>query len=77
MTTFVLGTDQERALRSAAAAAVRLTAEELRPDDDERAEHLVILISQVFSEPVPGASLTGHTKVLEALQRILALTAAI
>jgi len=34
LTALVLGTDQERALRSAATAAVRLTAAELRPDDD-------------------------------------------
>ena len=52
LTTFVLGTDQERALGSAATAAVRLTAEELRPDDDEQAEHLSRVISQVFSEPI-------------------------
>jgi hypothetical protein len=38
LTTALFGTDQERALRSAATAAVQLTASDLRPDDDEQAE---------------------------------------
>jgi hypothetical protein len=62
LTTLVLGSDQERALRLAATAAVRLTAEELRPDNGEQAEHAALVISQVFNEPVPDAPL-----VLEAL----------
>ena len=68
LTTVLLGTEQERALRSAATTAVRQTARDLRPDDDERAEHVALVISQVFSEPAPGASLARHTTVLEALQ---------
>ncbi len=40
LTALILGTEQERALRCAATAAVRLTAEELRPGDDEQAEHV-------------------------------------
>jgi tetratricopeptide (TPR) repeat protein len=67
LTTLVLGTDQERALRSAAAAAVRLTAEELRPGDAGQAEHVALVISQVFSEPMPNAPLAGRPTVLEAL----------
>ena len=66
--TLVLGTDQERALRSAATAAVRLAAEGLRPDDDEQAEHLALVINQVFGEPMPDAPLAANTTVLEALQ---------
>lgn len=54
LATFVLGSDQERALRSAATAAVRLTAGELCPGDPERAEHVSRVISQVFSEAMPG-----------------------
>ncbi len=46
---FVLGTDQERALRQAAAAAVGLTARELRPGDHEQADQLALVISQVFA----------------------------
>ncbi len=68
LTTVLSGTDQERALRSAATAAVQLTAEELCQGDAEQAEHVALVISQVFSEPVPGASLANHKSVLEALQ---------
>ena len=38
LTALVLGSDQQRALRSAATAAARRTAEELWPDDDEQAQ---------------------------------------
>ncbi len=65
--SLVLGTDQERALRSAAAAAVRLTATELCPDS-QQAENLARIINQVFSEPVPEVPLSGQTTLLEALQ---------
>ncbi len=68
LTTLVLGTDQERALRSAATAAVQLTAEELRSGDDEQTEHVTLVISQVFGEPVPAAPLAGQATLLEALQ---------
>ena len=68
LTTVVLGSDQERALRSAATAAVQLTARELRPGDDEQAAQLSMVVSEVFGEPVPGASLAGDGTVLEALQ---------
>ena len=64
LTTLILGTDQERALRSAATAAVLLTAEELRPDDAEQAEHLALVISQVFDEltskPPTSVALATH-----------------
>jgi len=69
LTTVLFGTDQERALRSAATAAVQLTASELRPDDDEQAEQVALVISQVFSKPVPDALLTRHKTMTEALQR--------
>lgn len=59
LTTALLGTDQERALRSAATAAVQLTASELRPDDDEQAEQVALETSQVFGNPVPDAPLAG------------------
>ena len=72
LTTIVLGTEQERALRVAAAAAVRRTAEELRPDDDERAEQLALVISQVFGDPVPSAPLARHKTMVEALQAEIA-----
>lgn len=64
----VLGGDQERALRRAASAAVMLTATELHPDDGEAAAELAMVISEVFSEPVPAPRLAGHATVLEAPQ---------
>jgi WD domain, G-beta repeat len=68
LTTLVLGTDQQRALRSAATAAVQFTAEQLRPDDQEQAEHVARVISEVFSEPVPYAQFAWRETVLEALR---------
>jgi len=69
LTTLVLGSEQERALRSVATAAVQLTAEELCPGDEEQTEHVALVINQVFGEPVPGAPLAGgYGTVLETLQ---------
>jgi hypothetical protein len=51
----VLGTDQERALRPAATAAVRLTAEELRQDDEEQTELERWWSAKFFGQPVPSA----------------------
>ncbi len=68
LTSLVLGTDQERALRHATTGAVQRTADELRPPDDEQAEHIALVISQVFSEPVPPAPLAAQATLLEALQ---------
>jgi tetratricopeptide (TPR) repeat protein len=67
LTELVLGTDQERALRAAATAAVQRTADELCPDDQEQAAHLAAVVSQVFSEPVPSGPLAGQETVLEEL----------
>ncbi len=68
LATLGLGNEQERALRSAATAAVQRTAAELRPGDEERAEQLAMVVSQVFGEPVPGDLLAGRATMLEALQ---------
>ena len=68
LTALVLGSDQERALRLAATVAVQRTAAELRPGDDEQAEELAMVVSEVFGEPVPRAPLAGVETVLEALQ---------
>jgi hypothetical protein len=51
LTTLILGSDQERALRSAAAAAVRLTAGELCHGDPEQAEQ----VARGISEGLPRA----------------------
>jgi len=68
LTTVLLGTEQERAVRSAATVAVQQTAKDLRPDDDGQAEQVALVISQVFSDPVPDAPLTERQTILEALQ---------
>ena len=47
---------------------MKLTAAELRPDDDEQAEQLAMVVSEVFRMTVPGAPLAGQATVLEALQ---------
>src|SRR6266536_958193 len=68
LTALVLGTEQQRALRSAATAAVQRTAEELCQGDDEQAQRMALVISQVFGEHLPAGSLVTHNSVLEALQ---------
>jgi len=69
LTTIIVGTDQERALRSAATAAVQRTAGELRPDDAERAGKLTRLVNRAFIKAlVPGAPMAGYATLLEALQ---------
>jgi tetratricopeptide (TPR) repeat protein len=65
--SFVLGDEQERALRRAATDAVQRTAAELRTDTGER-EQLAAAIDQVFREPVaPGTPAESGT-LLEAIQ---------
>jgi WD40 repeat protein len=77
LTTLVLGTDQERDLRQAAVAAVQRTARQLCPSDDEQAEHVALVISQVFCQPLPDASTAAHQTILEALQAGIATQLAI
>jgi hypothetical protein len=67
LAALVLGTDQERALRKAATAAVQHTAAELRPGDEAQAGELAMVVSQVFAYPVQAAPLAGHPTLLEAL----------
>lgn len=72
LTKLVVGTDQDRALRSAATAAVRLTAEELRPNDHEEAGHVGLVISQLFGQPTPSVLRAEHQTMLETLQAAIA-----
>jgi hypothetical protein len=58
LTALVLGSDQERALRKAATAAVQDTAAEMSPSV-EQVGQLAMVISEVFREPVPYAPLPG------------------
>jgi tetratricopeptide (TPR) repeat protein len=67
LAVLVLGSEQERALRQAAAAAVQLTAGELAFGNGEHAGRLAMVISEVFREPVPDGRLAGQETLLEAL----------
>ena len=75
--SLVLGTDQERALQSAATAAIELTAAELRPANAEQAEDLARVVNEVFGEPGPPAPLMAQTTILEVLQARIAAQLAI
>jgi hypothetical protein len=66
--TLVLGSDQERALRQAARAAVERTAEQLAPSDDEQAQRLATAVGRVFRDPAPDAAVVRQATLLEALQ---------
>jgi len=68
LTTLVLGSDQERALRQAATAAVQLTAGELDRAGGEQAGQVAMVISEVFGEPMSDAPLTGQSTLLGGLQ---------
>jgi hypothetical protein len=67
LTAWVVGSDEERALRSAAAAAIGLTARELCPTSSERAEELAMVVSHV-SGALPPETPVGNLTMLEALQ---------
>jgi hypothetical protein len=68
LTTLVLGSDQERALRQAAAAAIESTASELAPTSSDQDEQLAMVVSEVFRQPGPDAALARRATLLEALQ---------
>lgn len=68
LTTWVLGTEQERALRQAATAAVSLTVRDLDLEGGPEAEELAAVICQVFSVPALAESTRAHATLLEALE---------
>jgi tetratricopeptide (TPR) repeat protein len=68
LTTLILGSEQERALRQAATAAVQLTAAELSPSGSQQAEQVAMALSEVFGMTMPDAPQVGHLSLLEALQ---------
>ena len=68
LTKLVLGTEQERALRQAAVAAVEGTAEQLAPSGGEHAEQLAMVVGEVFREPTPDAEVIRQATLLEALR---------
>jgi len=68
LTELMLGSEQERALRRAADAALWATAEEVSPSGDEQAGQIAMVVSEVFRDPVPDAPLVGPVMLLEGLQ---------
>jgi hypothetical protein len=68
LTTLVLGSEQERALRQAAIAAIELAAAQLAPSGDEQAEQLAMVVSEVFRGPVSAAALAGQATLLQAAE---------
>ena len=75
LVTRVLGTDQERALRPAVKAAVKATAAQLAPSD-EQAERLAMAVGEVFRD-APKVTLAGQKTLLEALQAGIAARLAV
>ncbi len=70
--TWLLGTDQRRAVQEAAAAAIEATARQLRPtpttDDTQGVNHLERIIAQVFQmPPTPSESPAERVTLLEEL----------
>jgi hypothetical protein len=68
LTELILGSEQERALRRAADAAVWATAEEISHSGGEEAGQVAAVISEVFGDPVPAAPLAGPVMLLEGLR---------
>jgi hypothetical protein len=68
LTELLLGSEQERALRQAADAAVLATAEEMSRSGGEQAGQVAMVISEVFRDPVPAAPSAGPVMLLEGLQ---------
>jgi hypothetical protein len=68
LTSLVLGAEHERALRSAASAAVQRTAEELFPGGHDQVEQVALVINQVFALPAPDVSVDAKKSVSDALK---------
>jgi hypothetical protein len=71
---WLVGSEQTRALRQAATAAIQATAEAFRPepaieDDPEGPQHLTRVLDHVFQhELTPAESLAGHATLLQGLE---------
>jgi tetratricopeptide (TPR) repeat protein len=77
LTTWVLGTDQERALRQAGTAALQLTAIQFAQSDGQRANELARVVGEVFRGPKPDTALAGQTTLLQALHAGIAANLAV
>jgi hypothetical protein len=75
LVTLVLGSDQERALRQAAVAAVEATAAQLAPSAGQ-ADQLAMAVGEVF-RGAPKVALAGQRTLLEALQAGIATRVAV
>jgi hypothetical protein len=73
---FVLGDEQERALRQACMAALTATANDLRPGDAAGAEQVAMVIGQVFSMPTAQVADRRDT-LLEEMQAGIAAQLAV
>jgi tetratricopeptide (TPR) repeat protein len=69
---WLLGSDQERALRQAVAAAVERVAREVQPADDEQSMQIAMAVGQVLGDLGPGAYLAEHATLLEAVRSEIA-----
>ena len=67
LSTRVRGSDQERALKRAAAAAVQATADEISPSDQNQADQLAKQISRAFGKAAPAEVLPRRLTRLEGL----------
>ena len=77
LTTLVLGSDQERALRQAATAAIQATAAQFASSGDSQAEQVATVVREVFREPKADADLEGQATLLQALQAGIAANLAV
>lgn len=77
LTTWVLGSDQERALRQAGTAAIQLTATQFAQSGRQRADELARVVGEVFRGPKPDAALAGQTTLLQALHAGIAANLAV
>jgi hypothetical protein len=62
LTALVLGDELDRALRQAAAAAVRAAARELCPGDEERAGRAAMVVGEVFAAASPVLDWRGRRR---------------
>jgi Tetratricopeptide repeat len=68
LSTALRGSEQDRALKQAATAAVQATAIEISPSDDERAGRFAVLMSEAFGRRVRVSLLPEQQTMLEGLQ---------
>jgi hypothetical protein len=68
LVAFLLGDEQERALRSAAATAIQRTAADLRGPAEAGAAQLAMVIDEVFRVAVPEGPSSRHGTLLEMLR---------